>query len=94
MPAPQLSKAKCDDDECDASVTSSNRRYVLTFLTFGSAFSIAMYYIFSISERQDIPLIWAFMICAVTIGYLTNPLSLFDISFTIQDMESQWCAAK
>lgn len=46
-----------------------NRRFIMTLLVFCSSLSVFLYYVFSISERTDTPLIWAFMVCAVTIGF-------------------------
>jgi hypothetical protein len=51
------------------SAITHSKRYVMTFLVFCSSLSIVLYYAFSTEEVSDIPLIWTFMICTVTIGY-------------------------
>lgn len=56
-------------DPSEFSPVDHSKRFVMTFLVFCSSLSVFLYYMFSISERSDIPLIWTFMICTVTIGY-------------------------
>lgn len=55
--------------DTNAASIAHNRRFIMTLLVFCSSISVFLYYVFSISERTDTPLIWAFMVCAVTIGF-------------------------
>jgi uncharacterized protein (DUF486 family) len=55
--------------DTNSATIAHNRRFIMTLLVFCSSLSVFLYYVFSVSERTDTPLIWAFMVCAVTIGF-------------------------
>jgi hypothetical protein len=57
--------------DTNAASVTHNRRFIMTLLVFCSSLSVFLYYVFSISERTDTPLIWAFVVCFITIGYPT-----------------------
>lgn len=55
--------------DTNAASVTHNRRFIMTLLVFCSSLSVFLYYVFSISERTDTPLIWAFVVCFITIGF-------------------------
>jgi len=64
IPAPRTT-----EEDPHTETINHNRRFVMTLLVSFSALAIFFYYIFSRDERTDTPLIWAFMLCAVTMGF-------------------------